>query len=55
MLSSVNADIRLTVTERATKMAGTSSRLAAGYEITLMDALYAMMLPSGNDAAWLLA
>ena len=32
-------------------MNGTSADLKAGYWITLRDLLYAVMLPSGNDAA----
>jgi len=34
---------------------GTSSGLREGYYIKLIDLLYALMLPSGNDAAYLLA
>jgi D-alanyl-D-alanine carboxypeptidase len=32
-------------------MNGTTAGLKAGYWITLRDLLYAVMLPSGNDAA----
>lgn len=45
----------MTVTTSAVRMAGTSSRLILGAEISIEDALYALMLPSGNDAAYLLA
>jgi len=36
-------------------MIGTSANLPYGYWIRLIDLLYALMLPSGNDAACLLA
>ena len=51
----IDVDVRMTVTTAASQMTGTSSRLTAGCEISLEDALYALMLPSGNDAAYLLA
>ena len=34
---------------------GTSANLKAGDELTILDLLYGMMLPSGNDAACALA
>lgn len=36
-------------------MTGTSANLPYGKWIRLIDLLYALMLPSGNDAAYLLA
>ena len=36
-------------------MIGTSAKLKDGMYIKLLDLFYAMMLPSGNDAAWVFA
>jgi D-alanyl-D-alanine carboxypeptidase len=43
------------ISKQAAKMSGTSADLRENDEITLNDLLYALMLPSGNDAAWALA
>lgn len=43
------------VSEVASKIIGTTANLKAGTWITLRDLLYGMMLPSGNDAAYVLA
>jgi D-alanyl-D-alanine carboxypeptidase (penicillin-binding protein 5/6) len=45
----------MTITRAACQVGGTTSRLAVGNQISLLDSLYGMMLPSGNDAAYLLA
>jgi serine-type D-Ala-D-Ala carboxypeptidase (penicillin-binding protein 5/6) len=43
------------ITEPAAKMIGTTADLKAGTWMTLRDLLYGCMLPSGNDAAYMLA
>lgn len=43
------------VSKAASKINGTSAELKENDEITLIDLLYALMLPSGNDAACALA
>lgn len=48
-------DVWLRVSKTSSSMTGTSSGLREGSYIRLIDALYALMLPSGNDAAYLLA
>ena len=42
---------RLIVSERASRMQGTSAKLAYSDVLNIYDALHALMLPSGNDAA----
>ncbi len=39
------------VSERASKMPGTSAKLSYSDVLTIYDMLHALMLPSGNDAA----
>jgi D-alanyl-D-alanine carboxypeptidase len=48
-------DISIRVTRSAANMNGTSGNLLDMHYIKLIDLLYALMLPSGNDAAYLLA
>lgn len=43
------------VTENAAKMIGTTAELKANTWIKVKDLLYGTMLPSGNDAAFLLS
>lgn len=43
------------VSRNAASVIGTSARLKEGDELHLLDALYGLMLPSGNDAAYCLA
>jgi len=43
------------VSATASSLAGTSAKLTQGVFIKLYDLLYGAMLPSGNDAAFLLA
>jgi len=50
-----NADVMIRVSKGAACMIGTSANLPYGYWIRLIDLLYALMLPSGNDAACLIA
>jgi D-alanyl-D-alanine carboxypeptidase len=42
---------KLIVSERASKMPGTSAKLAYSDMLTVYDILHGLMLPSGNDAA----
>jgi D-alanyl-D-alanine carboxypeptidase len=57
MESDLSADEILTVSAAAVRIprSSTSIDLSAGEEITVGDAMYAMMLPSANDAANVLA
>ena len=48
-------DTPLKVTYGASNAAGTDAGLAAGMNISLLDCLYALLLPSGNDAAMVIA
>jgi len=50
-----NADMMIRVSKGAASMIGTSANLPYGYWIRLIDLLYALMLPTGNDAACLIA
>jgi D-alanyl-D-alanine carboxypeptidase len=46
---------QITVPREATTLGGTTAYLRAGDHLKVIDLLYAMMLPSGNDAAFALA
>ncbi|MGI6221879.1 MAG: D-alanyl-D-alanine carboxypeptidase family protein [Coriobacteriales bacterium] len=48
-------DDRITVSENAATIGGSTAYLVEGDTLTMQDMLYAMMLPSGNDAATALA
>lgn len=48
-------DLLVKVSDLASKMIGTTANLKQGTWIILKDLLYGVMLPSGNDAAYLLA
>lgn len=48
-------DIHIRVSRTAAGMNGTTGNLKENYYMKLIDILFAMMLPSGNDAAYLLA
>lgn len=48
-------DTVLTVSPLAAGVGGTSMNLAAGQSLTVMELLYGLLLPSGNDAAMTLA
>lgn len=45
----------LRVSKESSSLEGTSAYLREGDQLTVWDLLHAMMLPSGNDAAWALA
>lgn len=45
----------VTVSEKAAKTTGTGARLKAGEKLAVRDLLYGLMLPSGNDAAAVIA
>ncbi|KRX05169.1 Beta-lactamase/transpeptidase-like protein [Pseudocohnilembus persalinus] len=47
--------ITFQVTQWASRICGTSAKLKKGMKIKLTDLFYAMMLPSGNDAAFVMA
>ena len=53
--ASLSLETILPVSYAAASMIGTSARLREGDELHLLDALYGLMLPSGNDAAYCLA
>lgn len=44
-----------TVSDRAASTLGTTAYLKEGQKLSIVDLLYALMLPSGNDAAVTLA
>ena len=46
---------RFTVSKEAGSKIGTTARLKPGDSVKIMDLLYGMMLPSGNDAAQTIA
>lgn len=46
---------KVIVTRKAAQMPGTSAELKKGDIVSLWDLLFAMMLPSGNDAAYTIA
>jgi D-alanyl-D-alanine carboxypeptidase len=47
--------VRVTVSAAASSWEGTSARLLKNDNLLLIDLFYAMMLPSGNDAAFAIA
>ena len=47
--------VRIQATSTACAMTGTTAQLLPSYEYTLYDLFFGMMLPSGNDAAYLIA
>jgi D-alanyl-D-alanine carboxypeptidase len=48
-------DFYVKVTESASRMIGTTAELKVNTWIKIWDLLYGTMLPSGNDAAYLLS
>ena len=48
-------DVILKVSKNAVKIPGTSANLVQNTWIKLVDLFHALMLPSGNDAAWVIA
>lgn len=55
VLEGLTLESLVSVSERAGSMCGTSARLRPGDRLRIKDLLYALMLPSGNDAAQCLA
>ena len=53
--SGIDLDRELTVSEYAASQDGSSFYLSKGDHLSFRDALYGAMLPSGNDAAMVLA
>jgi len=51
----LSLDSIVEVSERAGKMTGTRAELEPGDQLKVRDLLYALMLPSGNDAAMCIA
>lgn len=47
--------IRIKATKYSSKIEGTTAEIKSGWIYKIQDLLYGMMLPSGNDAAFLLA
>ncbi len=55
LLDDASLDSQVSVSRRASEEPGTSALLEVGDRLTERQLLHAMMLPSGNDAAWALA
>lgn len=55
VLEQGSLDDRITVSENAATIGGSTAYLVEGDALSMQDMLYAMMLPSGNDAATALA
>ena len=58
LIKKYDIDMHMTiikVTRKATKLGGTSAGLKIGDKISIQNLLYGMMLPSGNDSAFMLA
>lgn len=55
MINQIIVDFYVKVTETAARMIGTTADLKANTWIKIWDLLYGTMLPSGNDAAFLLS
>lgn len=47
--------LKVRVTREAAEISGTTAFLREGMEMSLLDLMYGMMLPSGNNAAYALA
>jgi D-alanyl-D-alanine carboxypeptidase len=50
-----NIDLLVRVSDQASKMIGTTANLKSGTWIILKDLLHGIMLPSGNDASYVIA
>ncbi len=48
-------DLRVQASRTACEITGTTAELREGAEYTLFDLYFGMMLPSGNDAAYLIS
>lgn len=53
--TSTSLDTLIKVSYKASKTTGTTANLRSGDRLSIKDLLYGLMLPSGNDAAWVLA
>jgi D-alanyl-D-alanine carboxypeptidase len=53
--SSLHTDILIRVSQTSASHSGTTADLKVGKYIKIYDLFYGAMLPSGNDAAYLLA
>lgn len=51
----VDLNSRVTIHTSCESVVGTTANLAAGDTLTINELLYGLMLPSGNDAAHMLA
>jgi D-alanyl-D-alanine carboxypeptidase (penicillin-binding protein 5/6) len=51
----INLQEPIIVSEEAAEVTGTSAMLLPGDKLTIEQLLYGLMLPSGNDAAFVLA
>lgn len=51
----LDGNVKVKVNKTSTKLSGTSANLVQDSWMSLNDLVYGLMLPSGNDAAWLLA
>ena len=51
----ISLESTVKVSYRASKVIGTTAGLKTGDRLSIKSLLYALMLPSGNDAAWALA
>lgn len=47
--------LRVRITRDAAEISGTTAFLREGMEMSIMDLMFGMMLPSGNNAAYTLA
>lgn len=54
-LENVPLDYEIVVTEAAAEVGESSAGLREGYRMTLLDALYGLLIPSGNDASLAIA
>lgn len=54
-LLKINLQEPIIVSEEAAEVTGTSAMLLPGDKLTIEQLLYGLMLPSGNDAAFVLA
>lgn len=51
----MDKDIKIKVSKTSAILKGTTANLVEDSWVNLEDLFYGLMLPSGNDAAWLIA
>ena len=51
----LDKNVKVKVNKNSSNLSGTSANLVEDSWVDVYDLLYGLMLPSGNDAAWLLA